>query len=100
MGMTRAELRAEISEKSKDLEVFVQARELIRNRVREVIDSTSQLTPLPNWSGTDAILGTLDLCIHAMERTVDELRNMLKIADSDKPFLKVVSDEEDPRNRN
>lgn len=67
----------EIAEKEEDLRVFYEARELIRRRVLEVKDSKSQLTPLPMWSGTDAVLGSLDLSIHAMERTIMELKAAL-----------------------
>lgn len=87
MNWSRAELEAEISEKSEDLKAFSAARELVRNRVREVQDSGSRLTPLPQWSGTDAVLGSLDLAIHSMERTLDELREMLKKAP---PALRVI----------
>ena len=74
------EVRAEIAEKSLDLSAFTQAREIVRRRVLEVQDSKSKLTPLPNWSGTDAVLGSLDLAIHAMERTLEELRELLRSA--------------------
>lgn len=74
--LSLAELEAEIDEKSKDLHAFLSAREIIRARVLEVKDSTSRLTPLPEWSGTDAVLGSLDLSIHAMERTIEELRQL------------------------
>ena len=79
---TIAEVQAEIDETSKDLESFVRAREIIRLRVVEVKDSQSKLTPLPYWSGTDAVLGSLDLAIHAMERTLEELRSLLQMAQS------------------
>lgn len=75
-----AEVRAEIMEKTWDLQAFYKAREIIRRRVLEVKDSESKLTPLPNWSGTDAVLGSLDLAIHAMERTLDELKGLLETA--------------------
>lgn len=77
---TRPELEAEIEEKTLDLKAFVAAREIIRQRVWDVKDSPSKLTPLPTWSGTDAVLGSLDLCIHAMERTIGELQEMRKHA--------------------
>ena len=67
------ELQAEIDEKTKDCRAFAAAREIIRRRLVEVKDSQSKLTPLPYWSGTDAVLGSLDLAIHSMERTVTEL---------------------------
>jgi len=84
------DVEAEIEEKSLDLQAFVQAREIIRARVLEVADSPSPLTPLPNWSGTAAVLGSLDLTINAMEHTLDELRQMV----SSKPMLRLVKSEE------
>jgi hypothetical protein len=89
---SRAELEAEIGEKTLDLNAFVAAREIIRRRVLEVADSSGTLTPLPTWSGTDAVLGSLDLSIHAMERTIGELREMLKKAT---PLLTLVDGGED-----
>lgn len=83
-------LRAEIAEKSRDLEVFSECREKIRARVLEVKDSPSQLTPLPVWSGTDAVLGSLDLSIHAMERTIEELRLLLKQSEAQRPRLQII----------
>lgn len=74
MKMTLEELNAEIEEKGRDLQVFYKAREMIRARVLEIVDSKSSLTPLPQWSGTDAVLGTLDLVVHSIERTLNELR--------------------------
>ncbi len=62
----------------RDWRAFSEARAIIRKRVIEVKDSRSELTPLPEWSGTDAVLGSLDLAIHAMERTILELSEMLK----------------------
>lgn len=85
---SRAELEAEIFEKSEDLKAFSSARELIRHRVRDVQDSESRLTPLPTWSGTDAVLGSLDLAIHSMERTLEELGVLLKRAP---PALRVIA---------
>lgn len=87
MKLDAAELRAEIDEKSKDLAAFVEARDIIRARVLEVKDSPSPLTPLPNWSGTDAVLGSLDLAIHSMERTLVELSVLL---DQARPALQLV----------
>lgn len=70
------ELQAEIDEKSRDCRAFSEAREIVRRRLLEVRDSQSKLTPLPYWSGTDAVLGSLDLAIHSMERTIMELKDL------------------------
>lgn len=72
------QMNAAIDEMVIDLKVFVQAREIIRNRVIEVLDSQNPFTPLARWSGTDAVLGSLDLAIHAMERTISELSELRK----------------------
>jgi hypothetical protein len=72
------ELRAELDEKSRDLDAFIRARDIVYHRVMEVRDSKSRLTPLPDWSGTDAVLGSLDMAIHAMERTIEELKGLLQ----------------------
>lgn len=85
-----AELKREIAEKSADLKAFMEAREIIRMRVLEVKDSSSPLTPLPRWSGTDAVLGSLDLSIHAMEGTLEELHYLLRKAEDALPKLSVI----------
>jgi hypothetical protein len=94
MELTKEEIRAEIREKTTDLNTFIEARKLIRERVLEVSDSNSRLTPLPQWSGTDAVLGSLDLCIHSMERTIEELRGILTRLDEETPHLRLVRNEE------
>lgn len=83
MTFTRPQLLAEIEEKSLDLRAFSEARAIIRQRVLEVQDSQSPLTPLPQWAGTDAVLGSLDLAIHAMERTLEELRQLERQAEEE-----------------
>lgn len=94
MELTKEEIRAEIQEKTADLRVFMEARKLIRERVLEVSDSDSRLTPLPQWSGTDAVLGSLDLCIHSMERTIEELKGLLTRLNEETPLLRLVRNEE------
>lgn len=96
--LTLKELEAEIQEKSQDLAVFLEARDQIRRRVVEVSDSPSQLTSLPHWSGTDAVLGSLDLACHAIERTLEELKQRLRVAKDEetqkRPNLRVVTGED------
>jgi hypothetical protein len=78
---TVSELETEISETKKDLDSFVQARDLIRRRVREQTDYPIDGRVLPTiveWSGTDAVLGSLDLSIHSLERVLGELTEKLQ----------------------
>jgi hypothetical protein len=91
--VSRAQLVAELEEKTADLKAFSEAREIIRRRVLEVKDSKCELTPLPHWSGTDAVLGSLDLSIHAMERTLAELHFLLEHdSEGQRPALRLVKE--------
>ena len=88
--LTLLEIADEIDEKTKDWRAFSEARAIIRKRVLEVRDSQSKLTPLPQWSGTDAVLGSLDLSIHAMERTLLELQELRRKMLEGGPILEVI----------
>ena len=44
--------------------------------MQEVKDE-SQMMKLVEWSGTSAVMGSLEMAIHAMERTVGELKSIL-----------------------
>jgi hypothetical protein len=98
VNLTKQQIKDELEEKTKDLEAFFKAREIIRRRVFEVQDSGSSLTPLPNWSGTDAVLGTLDLTVHAIERTVEELKTMLENTEEPQPLFRLVKGGDDDQN--
>lgn len=93
MELSRQQLLEEIDEKSKDLDVFTKARDDIRRRVLEVVDSKCTLTPLPQWSGTDAVLGSLDLVCNAIDRTIGELRQMLNSLPPE-PTLRLIRSED------
>jgi hypothetical protein len=88
------QVQAEIEETGKDLKAFVEARDVVRRRVIETKDQEFRLTPLLNWSGTDAVLGTLDLAVHAIERTLAELRQIEKALQKGRKF-RVVDGETD-----
>ena len=87
---TLREVEAELVEKTADWKAFSNARAIIRQRVLEVRDSQSRLTPLPSWSGTDAVLGSLDLAIHAMERTILELEELRRKMAETQPRFQVI----------
>ena len=88
-GISRSHVELELAEHTKDLAAFKGAYSQIHTRVLEVQDE-GRLMKLVNWSGTSAVMGSLELTIHAIERTVDELKDLLKrldagaIIDSDK----------------
>lgn len=88
-GISKNLVELELSEHTRDLIAFKGAYSRIHARVLEVRDE-GRLMKLVNWSGTSAVMGSLELAIHAIERTVDELKDLLKrldagaIIDSDK----------------
>lgn len=51
------------------------AYDIIRQRVMTVRDE-GRLMKLVEWSGTSAVMGSLELTIHALERVVNELRSL------------------------
>lgn len=82
-------LERQIAETKADLQAFKTARETVRARVVEVADHPWQDALLPrinDWSGTDAVLGSLDLAIHAMERTIGELKQLLEATKTGRKF--------------
>lgn len=54
---------------------FQGAYNVIKERVQEVKDEHRMLK-LVDWSGTAAVIGTLELTIHAVEMTVAELEDI------------------------
>jgi len=64
-----------------DLKAFQDAYGCIHRRVQEVKDG-GRLLKLVNWCGTSAVTGTLDLTIHAIERVVEGLLDILRKVDS------------------
>ena len=78
--MTPVEVQTQIDETEADLQAFIEARDVIRRRVVEVRDrpTTALLPRIHDWTGTVTVLGALDLSIHAMERTLEELKQIHK----------------------
>lgn len=80
-GISRRLVELELTEHELDLSAFQTAYSAIHRRVTEVKDE-GRLMALVNWSGTSAVMGSLELAIHAMERTIEELRDILKRMDA------------------
>jgi hypothetical protein len=80
-GLSRTQIIEELVEHKLDLVAFRAAYAKIHVRVQEVKDE-QRLLALVNWSGTTAVMGALELSIHAMERVVIELESLLSQIDS------------------
>tara|TARA_Y100000310_G_C20591926_1_gene768524 strand:+ start:732 stop:902 length:171 start_codon:yes stop_codon:yes gene_type:complete len=46
-------------------------------------EGTSRFQDLVEWSGTSAVTGSLDLAIHAMERTLEEFVSVIRRLDEE-----------------
>lgn len=79
-GISRRLVLLELREHQADLQAFQGAYSCIHKRVQEVKDE-SQLMKLVNWSGTSAVMGSLELSIHAIEHVVEELQQLLQRLD-------------------
>ena len=80
-GLSRKDVAEELEESQRDLQAFNDSYNVIKKRVQEVKDEHRMLK-LVDWSGTAAVMGTLELTIHAVEHTVAELVDILKRIDS------------------
>jgi hypothetical protein len=80
-GISRRLVELELEEHKLDLTAFQTAYSTIHKRVADVRDE-GRLMTLVNWSGTSAVMGSLELATHAIERTVEELRDILKRMDA------------------
>ena len=80
-GLSRKAIEAELFEHRLDLKAFQQAYSAIQIRVQEVKDE-GRILALVDWSGTSAVMGSLELSIHAMERVMDELTSILQRMDA------------------
>jgi len=63
------------------LGAFTGAYNRVHRRVQEVKDE-GRLMKLVEWSGTSAVMGSLEMAIHAIERVVAELRDVLQRIDA------------------
>lgn len=75
-SISRRLVSLELQEHQADLKAFQDAYRCVHRRVQEVKDA-GQLMKLVNWSGTSAVMGSLELSIHAIERVVEELKQIL-----------------------
>jgi len=100
-SLSLKELIREREELRKDLIAWTQAYDILCKRVRESSElETPRNPPLHVWSGSRAVLGSLELTIHAIERTIEEHGELIRrvqsgeIANKDKPGLRLVEDDE------
>lgn len=90
-------LRVERDEMQKDWLTFVGAYDLLRKRILASNEMDPPRHPLLHrWSGTAAVVGSLELSIHAIERTIAEYDELIRkveageITNADPPERKLT----------
>lgn len=99
-SLSLTSLCREREELRKDLIAWTRAYDTLCTRVRESAEAEPRTPPLHQWSGSRAVLGSLELSMHAIERTIDEYGSLInkiesgEIPNSDTPptTLSLVKD--------
>lgn len=78
-GYSLTTLVRERTELRKDLEAFSQAFEILRRRILESNELEIPRRPvLHEWSGSRAVIGSLEMSIHAIERTIEGMNEIIR----------------------
>jgi hypothetical protein len=83
-ALSLSKLLREREELQKDLLAFKRSYDVIRNRVNESLDSPRNYPPLYKWSGTRAVMGSLEMAVLQIEQNVEqygEAINMIRSGD-------------------
>lgn len=91
-GVSLRFLETEIGEMRKDYMAFVRAYDILRQRILESSETVPSRYPLLHeWSGSRAVVGAMELSIHAIERTIEGLDAVIQqvkngdIVNTDRP---------------
>lgn len=78
MGFSLSWLQREREELRRDRYAFAEALDILKKRITESNDTDIPRRPLLHeWSGTRASVGSLEMALHAIERTVDEMDKLI-----------------------
>jgi len=79
-GLSRRQVAEELEEHQQDLRAFNNAYQAVHARVQEVKDE-GRMMKLVNWSGTAAVMGSLEIAIHMIEGVISDLKSILQRID-------------------
>lgn len=98
MKYSLSDLEKEKEELCRDLSAFLSAYDIMRNRVLVSAESSPDRQPsLHTWSGTRAVVGSMELAIHAIERAIEGYKELIErvrsgeIENTDKPSRPTLS---------
>lgn len=93
------ELTREREELRKDFIAWTRSYDILRKRLRESNElEQPRCLRLEHWSGSRAVIGSLEMSIHAIERTIEEYGVLIsqivngEIPNLDRPALSLVED--------
>lgn len=82
-GWSLSRLKCELVELRKDRDAWAQALSAIRTRVVESNELEIPRRPiLHEWSGTRAVMGSLEVTLHLIERVIEETTNLIESIES------------------
>lgn len=83
MSYSLSFLTRERDELRKDLEAFKRAYDILKKRILESNETEIPRRPLLHeWSGSRAVVGSLEMSIHALERTLEEVLELVRLIQS------------------
>lgn len=90
-GWSLSFLRRELEELRHDRDAWGQALSVIRRRITESNELPIPRRPiLHEWSGTHAVVGSLEVTLHNIERTIEEMKELIrKVEDGEVPNLDI-----------
>lgn len=97
-GYSLSALEQELSELRRDYAAFGGAYDMLRKRLLDSSEAQPVRNPeLHTWSGTRAVIGSLEMAIHAIERTIVECDELVRrvrsgqLPNTDNPARPVLS---------
>lgn len=77
-GFSLSWLQREREELRRDRHTFATCLDLMKNRCVESNETEIPRTPLLHqWSGTQAVVASLEMALHAVERTLEEVNSFI-----------------------
>ena len=78
MSFSLSWLKHEQEELRRDRAAFASALDIMKRRILESCEALFPRSPLLHeWSGTRAVVGSLEMSLHAVERTLDEVNGLI-----------------------
>lgn len=82
-GQSLSWLLREREELLKDRHAFLSALDIMEKRVLASNETAIPRNPLLHqWSGTRSVIGSLEMSSHAIERTLEDVNNLIRMIES------------------